>query len=257
MQGSTPVAIERYEVLGSTNDEALRLALAGAPSGTAVIAAKQTGGRGRRGRQWESLPGDQVFVSVIYRPKLGPEVLAGLTLEVANAVAEVLAAHGLQPKLKWPNDVLIGQKKIAGILCELHEDGKRGHVVIIGVGLNANGRDADLPEALVGHATSLAAAVGIASLGGTVDAARCAHAVAQSVVRACDGFAVRGGLDVDAYRARSVTIGKRVKTEDGRTGEVVDVLASGALSVEWDGARRGADPEPLLAGDIEHLPGGR
>ena len=119
--------------VGSTNAEALRLAADGAPSGTVVWAREQREGRGRRGRRWDSLPGN-LYCTVLLRPGVGPAVAAQLSFVAAVALAEALSAlaPGAIVALKWPNDILLGSRKMAGILIEA---GKGGPVVI-GSGVN-------------------------------------------------------------------------------------------------------------------------
>lgn len=142
--------------VGSTNDEALSLADAGAVEFTAVLADEQRVGRGRRGRSWASPPGAGMYLSVIVRDEgLGDEVPL-VTLAAGVAVAEaVLDVSGLPVELKWPNDVVIGRpwRKIAGILCEASALGtSQGHMV---VGIGVNLQRAAYPPDVAGRATSL------------------------------------------------------------------------------------------------------
>ena len=122
--------------VGSTNAEALRLAAGGAPSGTVVWAREQREGRGRRGRRWESPPGN-LYCTVLLRPDVAPAASGQLSLVAAVALAEALAAlaPGAAVHLKWPNDVLLRGSKIAGILIEAGEDG----AVAVGTGVNVAG----------------------------------------------------------------------------------------------------------------------
>ena len=118
--------------LGSTNEEALRLAAAGAPAGTLVWAREQTAGRGRRGRAWDSPPGN-LYCSVVLRPGRGKEA-AQLSFAASVALAEALAdAGGLTVRVKWPNDLMAGGSKIAGILLET---AAAGNAVVVGTGVN-------------------------------------------------------------------------------------------------------------------------
>jgi biotin-(acetyl-CoA carboxylase) ligase len=114
----TPI-IHRCDEVGSTNDIALEMARSGAPEGTVVIARSQTKGRGRRGRSWFSKPGESVIMSVILRPDIPVNRYSQLAFPAAVAIAETLQIDcGLDPALKWPNDVLVSDRKIAGILVE-------------------------------------------------------------------------------------------------------------------------------------------
>jgi len=129
--------ILRYDTVDSTNSEAARQARLGAAEGTCVIARHQTAGRGRYGRTWSSEKDAGLYFSVILRPTIGTTFLPLITLMTGVAVYETLADLGLKPDIKWVNDVLVGEKKISGILCEAI-DAPAGHAVIVGIGINLN-----------------------------------------------------------------------------------------------------------------------
>lgn len=134
--------VESFSEIDSTNVTASRLGMEGAKHGTLVLADKQTGGRGRRGRTWESPGGKNLYFSLLLRPQIALEKASMLTLLMAVSVTRALesmseAAAGI----KWPNDILIHGKKICGILTELHvEKGRIGHVVV-GVGINVKSQN--------------------------------------------------------------------------------------------------------------------
>lgn len=151
--GST---IECHASLTSTQDRARELAAAGASHGTAIFAEAQTAGRGRHGRVWDSAPGLGLWCSVIVRSTWPRDRDVGLTAAAACAVADVLEREGaLRPRLRWPNDVLIGEKKVAGVLVEVTGGAGTDRTAIIGIGLNSGHRASDLPAALRGEATSI------------------------------------------------------------------------------------------------------
>lgn len=133
-------AVHRLEQVSSTQDEAHRLAAAGAPAGTAIVAERQTAGRGSRGRTWQS-PAGGLWMSVISRPADGAGVeLLGLRAGLATAAA-LDGVGGLPPvELKWPNDVLINGRKVGGILCEARWQGDALAWVAVGIGLNVRNR---------------------------------------------------------------------------------------------------------------------
>jgi BirA family biotin operon repressor/biotin-[acetyl-CoA-carboxylase] ligase len=134
--------------------EAATLAAAGAPSGTAVVAEEQTAGQGRHGHSWHSEPGAGLYVSIVLRLPLPPDSLPVLTLALGLATAETIArATDLQPDLRWPNDVMLGDKKTAGILVQLVDS-----VAIAGLGINVN--HPALPPEIANEATSLRLATG-------------------------------------------------------------------------------------------------
>lgn len=147
--------IHYEETVDSTQKIALRLSLEGAPEGTTVIAEEQTGGRGRMGRQFYSPKYTGVWMSIILRPKLPPQKAPQLTLITAVAVVQAISeVTNLQPQIKWPNDILIGGKKVTGILTEMQAESDRIDSVIIGIGLNVNQEVEDYPEELRSIATS-------------------------------------------------------------------------------------------------------
>ncbi|MDW7709055.1 MAG: biotin--[acetyl-CoA-carboxylase] ligase [Deferrisomatales bacterium] len=143
----------------STNREAERWAGAGAPEGALVLAERQTAGRGRLGRTWADLPGRSLLFSLLLRPPLPAAQTPPLTFAAAVALAEALA-RWVPPQaleLKWPNDVLLGGRKVAGILLEMRAEGQRTEHVILGVGVNVEGDPAEYPTAIRDLCTTVAA----------------------------------------------------------------------------------------------------
>ena len=135
----------------STNTAALALAEGGAPEGTLVVAERQTAGRGRLGRAWEAAPGQCLTFSLLARPKTPPEVAATLPLVAGIAVATALRARGFAAGLKWPNDVLLADRKVCGILCEAQTSARGIEGIVVGVGVNTGA----VPEALAHRAIGL------------------------------------------------------------------------------------------------------
>lgn len=148
--------LQHYELVGSTNEVAIKWAREDAPHGAVVTAESQTHGRGRRGRSWSSPAGKGLYLSLVLRPDLAPAHVPQLTILAALAVARTVEQFsGLQADTKWPNDVLLNGRKIAGVLCEAEwKDGRLGFAVV-GIGLNVNFRAEDLPERVLFPATSL------------------------------------------------------------------------------------------------------
>lgn len=139
-----PWGVLVYDSIDSTNAQALRLIERGQPSPFLVLAERQTAGRGRRGRKWVSPFAENLYYSLVLRIEGGMRQLEGLSLVVGLAVMQTLRELGVSSAgLKWPNDVLVGQKKIAGILLELVGDPADVCHVVLGVGINANMRSAD------------------------------------------------------------------------------------------------------------------
>ena len=238
--------ILRYDELGSTNDECARLAMAGAPSGTAVLAKRQTGGRGRLSRPWFGLDGDNLFVSVLHHTRLPIERVSGLTLEVGLAIAEAfdgIEAMAGRVRLKWPNDLHIDGQKLGGILCELVE-AAQGRAVVVGVGLNVGARH--LPEPIARTATSLALV-----LGSPPTLAEVEGLVISAVRAALERYERAGRPDVERWSQRASRVsqsGTRVRElSSGRSATVKGIASDGALLLLWDGAER---PEPFIAGEL-------
>jgi BirA family biotin operon repressor/biotin-[acetyl-CoA-carboxylase] ligase len=141
--------ILRFDTLDSTNTEAANQARTGVDEGLCVIADEQTAGRGRQGRSWESTKGAGLFFSIVLRPTLAPRELPLITLMAAAAVYDILLkAFLIRPDIKWPNDILVGERKICGILAEAVET-SRGLAVILGIGINLK------TEAPIENATSI------------------------------------------------------------------------------------------------------
>lgn len=143
-----------YEETGSTNVEAKQLAEQGAVHGTLVVADSQSGGKGRRGRNWHSPKGSAIAMSMILKPELEPDKASMLTLVQAMAVAKTLEEMcGCKPQIKWPNDILINEKKVCGILTEMNLNKAEIASIIIGCGVNVN--QENFSEEISAIATSL------------------------------------------------------------------------------------------------------
>lgn len=213
---------------GSTNDDAMEAARAGADHGATFVADAQTRGRGRRGARWASPPGENLLCSVVLRPELSPERAGTLTLAVGLAVREVAAARIPGPVLiKWPNDVLVGDAKLAGILLESQLEGGRVAALVVGVGLNVAMRE--LPEELVGIATSLA-------LSGDPSPSR--EDVLVELLAALDkrlGVHEREGLApaLAELAAHDALLGRRVRV-DRIEGTAAGIASDGALLIRAD-----------------------
>jgi BirA family biotin operon repressor/biotin-[acetyl-CoA-carboxylase] ligase len=236
-------------VTDSTNADLL--ATAGQRStGSVLVAEEQRAGRGRLDRSWESAPGSGLTFSVLLRPGAPLDRWGWLPLLAGLAVCDAVAAHtGLQPRMKWPNDVLIGAQelKVAGILAQV--GGASGDAVIIGIGINVNATAEQLP---VPTATSLRVAAGRA-----LDRTQLLCEVLGelgtrfSLWDAAGGEPNAAGLAAD-YRDRCATVGRTVTVSQVGgaqvTAQAVDIDASGALVLLEDGQRR-----LFAAGDVEHV----
>jgi BirA family biotin operon repressor/biotin-[acetyl-CoA-carboxylase] ligase len=236
--------VVRHDTVDSTQAVAFALAERGAADGTVVVADYQRAGRGRRQRPWQAAPGTSLLASVLLRPRLDPEALPQLSLVTAVAVADALARVAVvAPRLKWPNDVLVGGRKIAGILLESRLG--PSPVVVVGVGVNLT--QAAFPEPLAHTATSV-----VLETGASVDR----EVVLQTVVAELDAWRARHERDGFApVRARWLalgdTLGRDVAIGEVR-GRAVDLAGDGALVVD-DGRARHA----VTAGELAAAPPGR
>jgi BirA family biotin operon repressor/biotin-[acetyl-CoA-carboxylase] ligase len=145
-----------FKTIASTNTTAINYAESGLPEGTLVIADSQKKGRGRLGRKWHSPPGKGLYFSLILRPELPPDRVAGLSLMAGLAlIRAIIDFTGAPVQMKWPNDILFNKKKLAGILVELVAELDRVEYMILGIGVNVNYNRKDFPLGLQRKSTSL------------------------------------------------------------------------------------------------------
>jgi BirA family biotin operon repressor/biotin-[acetyl-CoA-carboxylase] ligase len=227
----------------STNQVVLDEAAAGAPEGLVVVAEHQRAGRGRLGRTWVAPPGGSLLLSVLLRPGLAPDRLHLVTMAAGVAVAEAVSSvAGIETVLKWPNDVLVRDRKLAGILVEADVGGDGDvRAVVLGVGINVNW------DAVPDEIASIATACNLEA-GRPVPRADVLVAFLRGLdqrLRALDGVPRE-------YRARLATLGRRVRVELASgpvVGVAVDVDHAGRLLVETD---PGCIVD-IAAGDVVHL----
>ncbi len=237
-----------YPSTGSTNDEAKRLAGEGAAEGTLVIADRQTAGKGRLGRQWLAPPGTSLLLSLVFRPALSPAQAQRLTMICSLAAVEAIAGvTGLPAAVKWPNDVVLGNRKAGGILTELGISGQRLEYAVVGMGLNVNVDFAAASEpalaALSATATSLRQ-----ELGREVSRLELLWALLEGIEARY--LRLRAGwLPHEEWAAHLATIGREVRVSTPQ--EQVDGRAEG---VDADGALLLRTPDGslrrILAGDV-------
>lgn len=241
----------------STNGDAMALAQQGAEDGTVVVAERQTAGKGRLGRRWYSPPGDNLYCSVILRrmptPAELPRWLSVVPLMAAVAVARaVQAVTGLRPSLKWPNDILIGDRKLGGLLCESSVAGPARTFVVVGIGLNVNTGRESFPEEIREIATSLAA-----EAGRPFDRAPLLAALLSELEAHADALLTRPPETfLSGYARLCSTLGRRVRVRlaDGETieGQADSLAPDGSLRIIRDQAQGGGLLE-VRVGDIIHL----
>lgn len=224
--------IHHYDQTDSTNRRAKELAAAGAAEGVLVVAEEQTRGRGRLDRQWFSPAGQGIYASLILRPSLPPGAVTRMVLLTAVAVAETLRdAAGMTVSIKWPNDILAGGRKIAGILTEVAMEMDTVNYIVIGLGLNVNIPANAFPEDLGGRATSV-----LMETGKTFSRAL----LLRRFLESCEGYyhsVLESGFDPVMARWRALTDmeGKQVtvQTIGGTyTGRVLDFDRDGFLILQ-------------------------
>ncbi|MCA1819046.1 MAG: biotin--[acetyl-CoA-carboxylase] ligase [Thermoplasmatota archaeon] len=234
-------AVERLASCASTMDEAKVRARKGAPHGTVVVAEEQTGGRGTQGRGWHG-PKGGLYLSLVLRGIQDPHLL---TLALGNAVADALEVAGVEPRLKWVNDVHVGGRKAAGILVEAESTGSRIDFVVAGIGVNVNGHADAFPPGL--NATTLEDELACESCVPDLEAL-VLDKVGRWLAILADG---RESEVLEAFRARDALAGAMVRVQSGRettegTAEGVD--GQGRLLV-----REGGVQKALSGGTVQIL----
>ena len=240
--------IHHFQTLDSTNSKAYELALNGAEEGEVVIAESQEKGKGRLGRQWFSPPFLNVYVSLILRPKIPPHQASLVTLMAAGATADAIRNFsGLLPLIKWPNDILLRDRKVAGLLNEIHSEIDRIHFVILGIGVNLNMDEKMFSKEIRNIATSLKI-----ETGQTVSRKDFLQSLFLELERWYAMFSREGNAVIlEAWRDRAHIKGKHVKvTSFGETlvGRAIDIDSDGALILETKGGRQ----KRVVAADVEY-----
>jgi BirA family transcriptional regulator, biotin operon repressor / biotin---[acetyl-CoA-carboxylase] ligase len=220
------------EAIGSTNDAAMAAGRAGAPEGLAILADRQERGRGRSGRAWASLPGVGLYTSILLRPSVPPRQAPLLTIVAGLAVADAIKAFvRIEPSLKWPNDVLLDGRKVAGILTEMATVGQQIGYVVVGIGINVRHRSTDFPADVQATATSIELIAGRRAERGEV-AVAVYNALDRWYAAFCAGERI--GILAEA-RARTATLGRLVTVRAGSeqwVGTALDLDGEGALLVQ-------------------------
>ncbi len=235
--------IEHFDVIDSTNTWLSQRALEGAPEGLVAVADFQSAGRGRLDRRWESAPGASLLCSILLRPDVAPDQLQLVVAAVALAArAALVRLSGVRPALKWPNDLIVGEAKIAGLLAEIVAVDER-LAVVVGIGVNLT----DVGPANV-LSTSVRAASGVTiSAPALLDIVLDELETRRELLDSTDGQATLR----DEYRRALSTLGQRVRVE--RTNDVVVGTATsvddfGQLIVSVDGT-----DVVVTVGDVVHV----
>lgn len=234
---NAPYEVEFHESVASTNQRARELATKGREN-VVVVADEQTGGRGRLSREWVS-PSGGIWLTLLLRPDIPATHAPIVTMAAAVATARAVESTGVEPEIKWPNDVLVDGKKVAGILTEMEGEADRISWLAVGIGLNANFDESQLPAD--SNATTLQ------SEGVVVDRRACVQTLLESMTALLEE---RDEI-LTEWRERSATLGQQVRVETPGgvvTGEAIDVESPGALLVKTE-----EGVERITVGDCEHL----
>ncbi len=240
--------IHYFHTLESTNSKAYEMATRGAEEGEVIIAESQTKGKGRLGRNWFSPPYLNLYLSVILWPPVPPHQAPLITLMAAVATAEAIEkSSGLQPLIKWPNDILLNGRKMAGLLNEIKSETDRIDFVILGIGVNLNVDEKMFPPGIRSIATSMKR-----EMGQRVSRKNFLASLLQELEKWYTVFLKEGGTAIlKSWRERARIKGRQVKmTSFGETitGRAIDVDSDGALIIE---TKRG-ERKRVVAGDIEY-----
>lgn len=236
--------LHHHRSITSTNAEAKRI-VPSAEDGTVVIAEVQTAGRGRMDRHWES-PRGGVWMSIILKPMIPPAQAFIVNIAACVAVARAIEGlYGLDVKVKWPNDLMVGERKVSGILTEIGADMDRLEYAVVGIGINANLDPAALSEG--GKATSISS-----ELGREVLRAELVRRVLEELEASSEEMTASSDRLLEEWSIRSATLGRRVRITS-RVGEFEGLAegleADGSLAVRRDEGLL----ERVIAGDCAHL----
>jgi BirA family biotin operon repressor/biotin-[acetyl-CoA-carboxylase] ligase len=241
--------IVHFSETDSTNSRAKELAGRETPEGTIVLAERQTVGRGRRGRSWFSPDGSGLYLSLVLRPKVVPAEAPKMTLMTAVAVCDVLIPYlPSLPRVKWPNDILVGGRKIAGILTEISTEPDAIDYVVVGLGLNVNVPARQFPKEIRDKATSI-----LVETGKVHSRAAILRSFLEHFERIYALFREgRFRLILDRWKAFAGTTGQRARVDQiGRvlTGEIQDVDENGSLLLRDEKGNL----HRIVSGDITYL----
>src|SRR4051812_32841009 len=231
--------IRYYRAIGSTNTAAMQAALQGAEEGSVFIAEEQLAGRGRGGHGWHSEARAGIYLSVILRPKLEPSAALALSLIAGIAAHDAIAfTCKIVPDLRWPNDVLLGGRKVAGILTESSADMQRMHHAVIGIGINVN--QGHFPAELAHEATSIAIESGRSWPRGTLVAALLESLDRQYIL-----------LQSDPAKATADVVREFEKRSTFVSGATVAVHDREATVIQYSGKTLGLDSRGFLRIETE------
>ena len=235
-----------FDAIDSTNDYALKLAKEGAKEGTVVLSESQSKGKGRLGRSWFSPSGANIYLSIILRPQMPTSQIPLLTFAAAIAVAKSITdVTNLDADIKWPNDILIRGKKVAGILSEMGAEKDKVNFAIVGIGINVNLDKKDIPLELIDKATSIKI-----ESNSLIDRTNLICRIIENLEEWYNLFERKGINDIiKEWKRLAITIGRDVKVQSGNSfveGRAVDIDDNGALLIK----DRNGVIQKVLSGDV-------
>ena len=233
-----------YELIDSTNDKAKELSWE--QQGTVMVAEEQNNGKGRLGRQWISPRGKGIWMSVLLKPEVDPMKVSKLTLVAAAAIHKAFGNMGISSSIKWPNDIIINNKKVCGILTEMNCELNLINYVVLGIGINVNFEKEDIPADLLDRATSLKIEL-------DKDISRqklFANILNEFEVLYKDFIENHNGeKTINICRENSILIGKEVQIirgNDIKIGKAIDINIDGELVIEYENG----EIENIYSGEV-------
>ncbi len=233
-----------FDSLPSTNNKAKELAME-LKEGTVILAEEQTKGKGRLGRNWASPGRKGIYASIVLKPEAKPESVSKLTLLGAAAVSLALDEFAVESKIKWPNDIILNSKKIAGILTEMNSELGIVNYIILGIGINVLQTEEEIPEELRVKATSI-----YAQTKRPVDRTDLLIAILKNLDTLYSEFKMSEGIDkaLDICRDRSAVLGREVIVIQGREerkGQAISINRDGELMVKFE-----SGIENIMSGEV-------
>ncbi len=220
------------DTIDSTNEEAKRLGNCGEIDGTVIFAEQQTGGKGRLGRSWVSPKGAGLYFSILLRPDLRPFDIPNITLVAGYSICKTIRNFiKCDAMIKWPNDIIIGNKKVCGILSEMAAETDRINYIVVGIGINVNVQE--FTENIKNKATSLSIAKGC-----MINRSDFAKEILRQLDKDYRDFVLSNSFSmIDEFKKNCVTIGRQVTAYIGNKvieGIAVDILENGELVIKND-----------------------
>ena len=235
-----------FDEVDSTNDIAMDSGAKGAAEGLVVLAEGQSHGKGRMGRTWVSPKNVNLYVSILLRPDISPPHAPVLTMMAALSTAQAITdVTGLETMIKWPNDILVDQKKVSGILTEMNAEQERINYVVIGIGINVNMKNGDFPENLRMPATSL-----LGCTGKRVDRMNLLCTLIETLERDYEDLRNKGVMSIfERWCKRCDILGRHINVSlqgEVITGVAEDFTPEGGLIIRLDWRKK----RVIYAGDV-------